>query len=326
MKRKGFTLVELLVVIAIIAMLMGILMPALARVRQIAYRMVCGTNLSAIGRAIMLYSNDYDEEYPRAGARSDDARAWASTGVLEEWYNTDPENAIGEGVTITSSFYLLVKYADVTPKQFVCKSDVGTKIFKLSDFSEATASGVELEEVQDFGNFPAQCCSYSYHMPYNLDADGAPGYPIGVSSDPGSPLCADRNPYLDRNAEVYLTMNTDSAEGDVAPFWDGVHYADPDKTGNAAAHQQDGQNVLFNDSHVTFSKNPIVGIENDNIWKHWTTADPEPDEEQGVSGAANVGIPAGIGLGGGGGPMSERDAYLVNEYIGDIENDLPLLK
>jgi len=66
-QRKGFTLVELLVVIAIIALLMGILMPALARVRQIAYRLYCGTNLSGIGKAMLIYANDYDDELPRAG-------------------------------------------------------------------------------------------------------------------------------------------------------------------------------------------------------------------------------------------------------------------
>ena len=63
MERKGFTLVELLVVIAIIALLMGILMPALTRVRQIAFRLICGTNLSGIGKAMMVYANDYDDEY-----------------------------------------------------------------------------------------------------------------------------------------------------------------------------------------------------------------------------------------------------------------------
>ena len=66
MKRKGFTLVELLVVIAIIALLMGILMPALSKVRQIANRLVCGTNLSGIGKAMMVYANEYDDEFPRA--------------------------------------------------------------------------------------------------------------------------------------------------------------------------------------------------------------------------------------------------------------------
>jgi len=70
MKRKGFTLVELLVVIAIIALLMGILMPALARVRQLAFRMTCGTNLSGIGKAMLIYANDYEDELPRAGGRN----------------------------------------------------------------------------------------------------------------------------------------------------------------------------------------------------------------------------------------------------------------
>ena len=127
-KKKGFTLVELLVVIAIIALLMGILMPALARVRQIAFRMVCGTNLSGIGKAMLIYSNDYDDEMPRAGGRS---AAWS--GRISNWmadnrflaYGVGPDGSGGVG-TITSSFYLLVKYAEVTPKSFICKGDSGT--------------------------------------------------------------------------------------------------------------------------------------------------------------------------------------------------------
>ena len=47
----------------LVALLMGILMPALARVRQISFRMVCGTNLSGLSKAMMLYVNDYDR-YP----------------------------------------------------------------------------------------------------------------------------------------------------------------------------------------------------------------------------------------------------------------------
>jgi prepilin-type processing-associated H-X9-DG protein len=43
---------------------MGILMPALARTRQIAFRMVSATNLSAIGKAMLIYANDYDDRFP----------------------------------------------------------------------------------------------------------------------------------------------------------------------------------------------------------------------------------------------------------------------
>ena len=130
-QKEGFTLVELLVVIAIIALLMGILMPALARVRQLAFRLTCGTNLSGIGKAMLIYANDYDNELPRAGTKKAiwDEVVWNAATRDIAYSNTGDSSQ----ATISSCFYLLVKYAEVTPKSFICKGDTGTSEFQLSE-------------------------------------------------------------------------------------------------------------------------------------------------------------------------------------------------
>jgi prepilin-type N-terminal cleavage/methylation domain-containing protein len=292
MKKKGFTLVELLVVIAIIALLMGILMPALARVRQLAFRMTCGTNLSGIGKAMLLYSNDYQDELPRAGGRN------STWGAVANWMAADRYTAYGlaadssgGSATISSCFYLLVKYTEVTPKSFICKGDAGTTEFKLADLTTAVSANFELIDAWDFGGpFPESTkhCSYSYHMPFGL-------YALTVSSEPGFAVAADRNPFLPSPAGAAKLVT------DFKPDLDAYKgTADQAKAGNAIAHQLDGQNVMFLDTHVQFEKRAYCSVEDDNIYL--ISADP-------LKGSP-VGTPPTVGAAT---PSSRKDSVLVHD-------------
>ncbi len=253
MKRQGFTLVELLVVIAIIALLMGILMPALSRVRQLAFRLTCGTNLSGIGKAMLIYANDYDDELPRAGGRD------AVRGGPVDWKATNPTSAyLGSSgsnrATISASFYLLVKYAEVTPKSFVCKSDTGTTEWEISD--EPTAPmGFELIDAWDFGSAPQEHCSYAYHWPYGKFA-------LTVSSEPGMAVAADRNPWQDSPAG-------EAREDDAWSSFSPLGGTEAVRAGNSVSHQEDGQNVMYLDAHVNFVKTSACSLEEDNIYTIW---------------------------------------------------------
>ena len=258
MKKKGFTLVELLVVIAIIALLMGILMPALARVRQLAFRMTCGTNLSGIGKAMLIYANDYEDELPRAGGRETqwgDSVVWDAPDRYTA-FGVNRANGSGGNATVSSCFYLLVKYAEVTPKSFVCKGDAGTSEFNLSE-SIGTGTNRELIDMWDFGPPDSHWrhCSYSYHVPFGL-------YALTTSSEPGLAVAADRNPFIPSPAGDAENV------GDFQPNMDGWANGskETERVGNAFAHQRDGQNVLFLDSHVEFAKQSYCSVEDDNIW------------------------------------------------------------
>ncbi len=289
-----------------VALVIGMLLPALARTHSLAFRMTCGTHLAGLGKGMLIYANDYEDELPKAGARRNH---WSDSlgghGNTTGWYalrrhdayGTNIHNSTDGSVTNSASLYLLVRFGEVAPEQFLCLDEKHVSEFKTSDWFSWT-QGKKLTDVWDFGYFEnerknqTRHVSFAYRHPFGSHA-------LTVAHEPDMAVAADRSPWLDRRADIpnrFLEFAPDAK-----PFNGSAEQA---RRGNSLAHRGEGQNVLFLDSHVSFEKRSYVGIENDNIY----TAQDRDDPGQNPKGRLPVPYDAEASS-----PRHRRDSVLLQE-------------
>jgi prepilin-type N-terminal cleavage/methylation domain-containing protein/prepilin-type processing-associated H-X9-DG protein len=252
--RTAFTLVELLVVIGIIAILAGLLLPALSRAREAGNRTKCMANLRSIGQALTIYARDNRNEYPRilAQVAPTDARLL----YLEPAASVvSPFESPANGFNATyAAMFLLVRTGIVKADLFVCPStDDFIDAHENQDPSKRSNFTIFNASPQPNTRIPTNC-SYGYACMYPSRNGVANGVRMKTTVLDGRyPLAADRSL---RRCSIFPDHDSQvSAEN---------------HRGNSRNHKRSGQNVLYADGSVGWHVSNRAGINGDNIYARGT--------------------------------------------------------
>ncbi|MDA3962932.1 MAG: type II secretion system protein [Planctomycetota bacterium] len=151
-RNRGFTLIELLVVISIIAILAGLLIPAVTAARKAAHFIADSTNLRSIGQTAFAYSIDNDERWPGVYAKAN-----GNLGLANE---ADPT------ATAIASMELLAFETQLPVALFASRHNPSFKpTASPSDVISAGKSAWASAVVSDAGAMPA--IAYDWSVPTN---------------------------------------------------------------------------------------------------------------------------------------------------------------
>jgi prepilin-type N-terminal cleavage/methylation domain-containing protein/prepilin-type processing-associated H-X9-DG protein len=123
--RRAFTLIELLVVIAIIAVLIGLLLPAIQRVREAASRTKCRNNLKQLGLATLNYESSFGALPPNGKTRTDVQYPWGAFPAILPYFEQQSLYAridFGKGIP-SSSDPVAQSVMTAQPGILLCPSD-----------------------------------------------------------------------------------------------------------------------------------------------------------------------------------------------------------
>ncbi|MHB1767180.1 MAG: type II secretion system protein [Phycisphaerae bacterium] len=280
--RRGFSLVELLVVVSIVALLIGLLLPALARAREEANRVVCSAHVRGMAQSLIAYAGVNSGEFPATPGEYGPMyinsplppghyfTGQTASQVVEDWFNLNGGTSAFQPSTgsVVSCLWLMVLLHYQTPAEFICPSD---PFAHGPSLLYGGAPGATQWAYGNFGNLTNNQAQSNFGQGESYSV----AYPWVAAS--GNDVPAEIGSWWTTRAGTEVPILSDMAPDDYGSPALGLAYRNttlfPGNTFgnyvyNSGNHNGDGQNVGFADGHVTWKTTPYCGMAHDNIFTY----------------------------------------------------------